>query len=319
MQSSSLTAEDSQWRTFGYFATNTTDTPFARGDGLTHEDGEEESVSLVAETRDISDQEDPARSEENRLCKMPKVTNVPQTDSKDEERMSARSFQVSEVSSASTPTNPRRKISVYCRSFDVVAVENQREDHPGSNLEVRQSPSNPDDSPAQDDRIATRDQNSSPGAKYLFNHVYRSVKSDSDSSNSSPRKFQDSLLDDELPVEQPILRKVRLAPTRLRFPQGIKNDLDETTEASNCAFPVLLNSIELDISDSPLSPIGEHKEDDDSSVHSTFTDKCKMEVKSVMPESESCLNKNVSQMNSMPNHRLFPCNQTGKRLRSDLN
>lgn len=277
----------------------------------------EKSTPLATEAQDVSDQKDLAHSEENRSCKMSKVSSILQIDSKaltmsekETEKTNTRSFQVPEVSSASNPTSPRRKISVYCRSFDVVAVQDQHEDHSGSNMEVRQSPTNPDDFL---DRIAATDQNSTPGAKYSFNQIYRNVKSDSDSSNSTPRKFQDSL-DDELLVEEPILRKVRLAPTRLRFPQEIRNDSNGTAEA-----PVPMNSTELHFSDiSPLSPIGEHKEDD-VSVHSssTFIDKCKMEMKSVVLGSNLCLNENVSQAHSIPNRRLFPRNQAGKCLRSN--
>ncbi|XP_071643218.1 uncharacterized protein [Temnothorax longispinosus] len=305
--SSSLTADDSRWRTFGC-QNPETDAPFARGDGLTQEDRSEKST-LVAEARSVSDQEDPGRSEENRSCEMPKVPSVPQMDSKatlekeEEEKTSegeAKSFQVPEVSSASTPTSPRRKISVYYRSFDVVTVQDQRKDHPGSNLEVRQSPCNPDDSPAQVEGTAAA------------RNVYRNVKSDSDSSNSTPRKFQDSLLDDEpLLVEEPILRKVHLAPTRLKFSHEAGNELARTVEAPDCASSVPVNSTELGISEIPLSPIGEHKEDDDTSVHSasTFTGKCKTEVKSVILGPESCSNKNVSQACSMLNRRLLPCSQ----------
>lgn len=320
MPLSSLTAKDSRWPTFGYpnLGTNTTDVLFARGDSLTQEDREENSTSLTAETH-VCDQKNSICSE-NRSCKMPKVSSVLQMDSKalltsekEEEKTSARSFQVPEVSSASNPTSPRRKISVYCRSFDVVAVQDRREDLPGSNLEVRQSPSDPDVSPAQVDRIAARDRNSSPGAKYPFNHIYRNTKSDSDSSNSTPRKFQDSLQDDEPPFEQPnrIPRKVHLAPTRLRFSQEAGNNLDRSPETSDCASSIPVNSTELDIS--ALSPIGEHKEGD-VSVHSssTFVDKCKMEVKNAVHGSKSCLHENISEAYSMTNRRLFPCNQAGK-------
>lgn len=323
LQSSSLTAEDSQWQTFGYQnpETKTTDAPFAQGDSLK----DEKSTLLAAEAQDVSGQKDPVHSEENRSCKMSKVSSVLQIDSKalatekEKEKTNTRSFQVPEVSSASNPTSPRRKISVYCRSFDV--VQDRCEDHSGSNLEVteelsRQSPNNSDDFLAQVDRIAAKDQNSTPDAKYSFNQIYRNVKSDSDSSNSTPQKFQDSLDDEPLVEQQPILRKVRLAPTRLRFPQEIRNDSNRSAEAPNCAS-VPVNFTELNFSDiSPLSPIGEHKEDD-VSMHSssTFIDKCKMEVKSVTFGSKSCLNENISQA-SMSN-RLFPRNQSGKRLQSN--
>lgn len=322
----SLSAEDSR-QTFSNQnpETNTIDAPFAQGDSLTQEGSDEKSAPLATKAREVSDQEDPNHSEESRSSEMPRISRVLQMDSKalatsEEEKTSTRSFQVPEASSASNPASPRRKISVYCRSFDVVAVQDQREDHPGSNLEVRQSPNNLDDSPTQVDRTDARDQNSSmPGVKYPFNHVYRNAKSDSDSSNSTPGKqFQDSLLDDEPAVEQPMLRKVHLAPTRLRFPQEARNELDRTA-APNCASPVNslpMNSTKLDISNSSPSPIinGGLKKDNDASVDSfsTFIDKCKMEAKNVAFESSLCLNENVSQA---PNHRLLsPCDQLGKCL-----
>jgi len=304
--------ENSRWQTFDYQnpETNTIDVPFARGDNLTQGDSDEKYTSPAAEARNVSDQEDPARSEEKRSSEMPKVSSVLQVDSKtlatsEEEKTDvSRSFQVPEVSSASNPASPRRKISVYCRSFDVVTVQ----DHPKSNLEVRQSSvSNPDDSPTQIDKVTAWDRNIMAGAKYAFNNVYRNEKSDSDSTNSTPGKqFQDSLLDDEPLVEHPILRKVHLAPTRLRFLQEARNELDRTEEASNCVSRISVNSTELDISPSSIN--GHEK--DDAFVHSSsFIDKCKM--KSVV-ESTSCLNKNVSPTHSMPNRRLFLHDQAGK-------
>lgn len=281
------------------------------------EDCDEKSTPLAAKARDIFDQEDPIHSEESRLNEISKVSSNLQMDSKAlatlEEETNTRSFQVPEVSSASNPASPRRKISVYFRSFDVVAVQDQRENHPGSNLEVRQSPSNSDDSSTQIDRTDARNRNNMPDKKYPFNHVYRNAKSDSDSSNSTPGKqFQDSLLDDEPAVEQPILRKVHLAPTRLRFPQEARNELDRTAEAPNCASSVPLNSTELDILNSSSSPIvnGEPKKNNDASVHSfsSFVDKCKMEAKSVAFEPRSCLNETYLTLNRC----LFPRDQAGK-------
>ncbi|XP_039302575.1 uncharacterized protein LOC105194543 isoform X8 [Solenopsis invicta] len=316
LQSSSLVAEDSISQKFSYqnSGTNTADVlPFAQGDGLTQK---KEQFTPPAE--EVFNQKDLTYIEENCSSEMSKGSNVLQVDTKalatsEEEKTDARSFQVPEVSSASNPTSPRRKISVYCRSFDVVAVQDRREDHPRSNnLEVRESPSKPDDSPARIDRIAARDRNNTPNQKYLFNDVYRNVKSDSDSSNSTPVKhFQD--VNDESPIApQPIFRKVQLAPTRLRFSEA-RSELDKATVAPSCASPVPVDSTELNISitrsnsSSSLSPVDRRRKDDDGSVYlsSTFVNEDKMEVKSTMLESKSS-NENISQTFSVPNRCLFP-------------
>ncbi|XP_011693811.1 PREDICTED: uncharacterized protein LOC105453499 isoform X3 [Wasmannia auropunctata] len=318
----SLTAEDSKCPTFGCQSpeanTIATAAPLARGDGPTQEDRDEKSAPLAAEARDVSDRENPARTrgdsqEEDQSNEMSKTSSVLQTDSKasaasDEEEASAGSFQVPGASGAST-TNLRRKISVYCRSFDVVEVQNPREDHPGSSLEVRQSSGNPDGSPAQIDRFTTTgDRSINADVKYTFNHVYRNEKSDSDSANSTPGKqFQDSLLDDEPPIEQSIPRKVHLAPTRLKFPQEARNELDRTANAS-CASPIPMISTELDISNSSSYPANGHEKDHDAPVHSSLiTDKRK--TKSVVFGSTSYLDTNVSQAHSVPNCCLLPRDQ----------
>ncbi|XP_018407442.1 PREDICTED: uncharacterized protein LOC108783384 [Cyphomyrmex costatus] len=314
LQSSSLAVEDSR-QIFDYQnpETNTINIPFARGDGLTQEDHDEKSVLLTAEARDIS-KENPAHSEENRSSEMSKVSSILKVDSKalaisEEIKWNCASEQVPEVNSASNPASPRRKISVYCRPFDVVAVQDTREDHhQAANLEAKQLLSNPHKSPSQINKIVDLERNM---MNYTFNGGYRNKESDSDSTNSSPGKqFQDSLLEDELPIEQTILRKIHLAPTRLRFPLEAKNELHRIAEASNGASSVLVNFTELDILDSSSSSIGEHKKDDDVSMHSssTFTDKCK--VKNVVFESTPCLNKNVSQTHLVPNRCLFSRDRT---------
>lgn len=250
---------------------------------------------------------------------MPKVLNVLDLTAlvatSEEEKTSTKIVQ--EVTSASNPASPRRKISVYCRSFDVVTVQDSCEDHQRSSLEVRRSSSNPDDSSARiDERLdretVSEDRNNTP--RYQFNHNYRNTKNDSDSSNdSSPQKqFQDSL--DESPIEQPVLRKVCLAPTRLRLPQEIKNDLNGTA----CASP----SIEPNISNSLLSPIVDNgREEDDDAVRSSATfiiDKCETEIKDGVLESRSCLtNENLLRECSTSARRLFPYNYTGKFLDLD--
>ncbi|XP_036149163.1 uncharacterized protein LOC105830282 [Monomorium pharaonis] len=310
LQPSSLIAEDSRSQTFGYqhSETNTIDVPpFAQGDGLMQED--KKSMPLAVE---VSNWKDFVHTEEeNRSTKMPKVLQV---DTKATlatlaEKTDARSFQVSDMSGTNNPTSPRRKIAVYCRSFDVVAVQDRCDDHPGSNnLEVRQS-SKPDDSPARIE--SARDQNNTPDKNHPFNnYVYRNVKSDSDSSNSTPGKYFQDSMDDEPPIEpQSLLRNVRLAPTRLRFPE-IRNEMDKTVETvSNRASPVPMNSTELDISmsslsSSSLSPIDRHRKYDN--ISSSISPK--LERKSAALEFKSS-NENALQIFSMPKSRLFPCNQ----------
>ncbi|XP_011863337.1 PREDICTED: uncharacterized protein LOC105559561 isoform X6 [Vollenhovia emeryi] len=310
LQSFTLAVENS--RAPGCQDPETTDAPLARGDALMRGDRDDESASLAAEAREvISDQRDPARSEEDRSREMPKVTSVLQMNSKEtsaaSEKAKARagSFQVPEASSAGTSPTPRRKISVYCRSFDVVTVQDRHEDHPGSNLEVRQSPNSPDDSPARVDGIGAAGDRD---AMYPFNHDYRDAKSDS-SRDSTPRKLQDGLLDDEPPIEEPTVRKVRLAPTRLKFPQDAGNEFGRIAEAPCYASPGTSNS--NDISDSPLSPIGEHKEDEQASLSLAFAGERRMEAKSVAFGLKSHLNsdENASQAYAVSNHRLFPSAQ----------
>ncbi|KAL0105156.1 hypothetical protein PUN28_016656 [Cardiocondyla obscurior] len=291
---------------FGYHKPEmNTNAIFAHGDGLIQK-CDEESTLLVVEAPSIPEKENQTHSEKSRPCEISKESSILISKTLVEEEKNTRNVQVPEMSSANNPASPRRKISVYCRSFDVVAVQDQREDYSESNLRVKQSSSCADDSPIQIDKIPVKDQNSTPGAKYKFDQIYRSAKkNDSDSSNSTPRKFEDSLLDDEPTVERPMSRKIRLAPTRLRFSLENGNELNKTAgTASNCVSPVC--STELITSDSLLSLNGKHKKDDDSSVpsSSTFVDKCKIKVKNVTLGSKSYLTENTTEY-SMLNHRLF--------------
>ncbi|XP_011067441.1 PREDICTED: uncharacterized protein LOC105153961 isoform X5 [Acromyrmex echinatior] len=307
LQLSSLAVEDSR-QTFGYQnpETNTIDVLFARGDGLTQEDHDEKSVLLTVEAREVS-KEHLIHSEENRSSEMSKGSSILKVNSKvlatsEEIKWDCISEQVPEVSNASNPASPRRKISVYCRPFDVVAVQDPLENHQGPNLEVKQSSSIPHNSPSQINKITDWERNIV--MNYAFNHGYRNRESDSDSTNSTPEKQFQHSLDDETPVEQTILRKIHLAPTRLKFPLEAKNELHRIIEASNCASPVSMNSSELD-----FSPIVGNKKDD-VSMHSssTFIDKCKM--KNVVFESTPYLNKTVSQAHLVFNDCLFSRDQT---------
>lgn len=302
--------EDSR-QTFGYqnSETNTIDISFACGDGLTQKDHDEKSVLFTAEIRDVSKE----HSEKNRSSEMSKGS-ILKVDSKvlatsEKIKWNCISEQVSEVNNTSNPASPRRKISVYCRPFDIVAVQDSLKDHQGSNLEVKQS-STPYNSPSQINKITDWERNIV--MNYAFNHGYRNRESDSDSTNSTPEKQFQYSLDDETPVEQTILRKIHLAPTRLKFPLEAKNELHRIVEASDCASPVSINSTEFD-----FSLIVGNKKDDDVSMHSssTFIDKCKM--KNVVFESTPYLNKTVSQAHL--SNRCLLRDQTGKYLHFLIN
>ncbi|XP_012054982.1 PREDICTED: uncharacterized protein LOC105618053 [Atta cephalotes] len=312
LQLSSLAVEDSR-QTFGYQnpETNTIDISFACGDGLTQEDHDEKSVLFTAEIRDVSKE----HFEKNRSSEMSKGSSILKVDSKalatsEEIKWNCTSEQISEVNNISNPASPRRKISVYCRPFDIVAVQDPLKDHQGSNLEVKQSSSTPYNSSSQINKITDWERNIV--MNYAFNHGYRNRESDSDSTNSTPEKQFQYSLDDEIPVEQTILRKIHLAPTRLKFPLEAKNELHRIVEASDCASPVSMNSTEFD-----FSLIVGNKKDDDVSMHSssTFIDKCKM--KNVVFESTPYLNKTVSQAHLVSNRCLL-CDQTDLAKIMDL-
>ncbi|XP_029165441.1 uncharacterized protein LOC114936427 isoform X3 [Nylanderia fulva] len=312
----SLIDEDSRQQTINCqsLRTDSPDASFAQGDFcLKQENCDEKSTGS-------HDKENPSPS---RSSEMPKVLNVLDSMSlvatSEEEKTSGKIAQ--EVTSLSNPASPRRKISVYCRSFDVVSdvriVQDSCED-PRSSLEVRQFSSNPDESSTQvderlDQKTIGEDQNSAP--RYLFNHNYRNTQNDSNSSNdSSPQKqFRDSLLSDESPIEQPVLRKVCLAPTRLKLPQKIKNELNETACVSNEP-----NSTKLNIANSLLFPIidNEREKDDDDAVRSStfIIDKYKTEIKDEVLGSRSCL-ANENRFRECPTsaRRLFSCNHTDSR------
>ncbi|XP_072746042.1 uncharacterized protein [Anoplolepis gracilipes] len=313
LQSSLPTEEDSNQQTSSCQSsrTDSLDTSFARGDFcLTQENCNEKS--FATESQNVSDEENLIP---NRSSEMPKL-NVLQMDSMalaatSEEGKSAKIIQ--EVST-SNPASPRRKISVYCRSFDVVTVQDSCEDNEKSSLEVRQSSSNLGDSSTRIDErlipeIVVKDRNSTP--RYPFSSNYRNTKNDSDSSNSlSPQKqFQDSLLEDESPIEQPVLRKICLAPTRLKLPQEIKNELKETTCAPS-------NFTKPNITDSPLSSIvdnGCEKDNDALRSSTTFIiDKCETEIKNSIFESKP-ENENFLRKGSTSARRLFPYNHTDSR------
>lgn len=300
--------------------TDSPDASFARGDFCLKQE-KCDKKSLATESH-VSDKENPTP---NRSSEMPKVKlnvldSMALATTSEEEKMSGKIIQ--EVTSLSNPASPRRKISVYYRSFDVVAMQDSVE-NPKSSLEVKRYSRNPDESSARidgerlDRKIIADERNNAP--KYLFNHNYRNTKNDTDSSNdSSPQKqFQDSLQSDESPIEQPILRRVCLAPTRLRLPQEIKTILNVTACASTES-----NCTESNTSNSLLSPIidNEREKDNDATRSSTtfIIDKRETEIKDEVLGSRSCLtNENRFRECSTSARRLFSYNHTGKFLDLD--
>lgn len=305
LRPSSPIAKDSKQRTFSCQSsiTDSPDVSLARGDFcLKREDHDGKSFST--EPHDVS----------GKGNLTPKELNILQMDSmtlattSGEEKTNAKIIE--EAIGASNSPSPRRKISVYCRSFDVVTVQDACEDRQGSNREVRRSPSNLGESSARiDERLVpetAKDQNST--SRYPFDHNYRNMKNDSDSSNgSTPQKqFQDSPLEDESPIEQPVLRRVCLAPTRLKLPQRI-NELNETA--------CVPDSTEPNVSNSSLSSVVDNGcDEDDNALRSSTTfiiDKCETEIQDGLRESKSC-SGNFPRECSTSARRLFPCNHTGE-------
>ncbi|XP_050451811.1 uncharacterized protein LOC126851669 isoform X7 [Cataglyphis hispanica] len=319
-QSPSLIAEDSREHTFNCqnSRTNSPDASFARGDfSLMRENCDEKS--FATEPHGISGKENLTP---NRSSEMPKVLSVLQMDStalpatSEEEKTSTKIVQ--EIIGTSNLTSPQRKISVYCRPFDVVTVQDSCENLQRSNLEIRQSSNNSDDSSARiderlDPEIVAENRNNTP--RYPFSYNYRNMKNNSDSSNdSSPQKqFRDNLLEDESPIEQPILRKVYLAPTRLRFSQEVKKKLNETACAPS-------DSTEPNISNALLSPIVDNGcEEDDVALHSSATfiiDKCETEIENGILKSCSA-NENFLQECPTSARCLFPYNHSDSRKITD--
>lgn len=305
LQPSSPIAEDSKQRTFSCQSsiTDSPDVSFARGDCLKQENNDRKSEE---ENLTSNSSEMPKILENLLVLQMDSMTLAATS----EEEKSAKI--VEEAIGASNSPSPRRKLSVYCRSFDVVTVQDLCEDRQGSNVEVRRSPSDSSDSSAQVDErlvpeIVARDQNST--SKYPFGCNYRNTKNDSESSNDSTplKQFRDNLLEDESPIEQPVLRRICLAPTRLRLSQKI-NELNETV-----CVPV--DFIEPSISSSfPSSVVDNGCKEDDDVLHSSATfivDKRETEAQDGLRESKSC-SENFPREHSTSARRLFPYNRAGK-------
>lgn len=277
--------------------TDSPDVSLAQGDFCLKREDEK---SFPAEPHDVSGKGN-LTEEDSNILQMDSTTLATTTG---EERTSAK---IEEATGASNSSSPCRKISVYCRSFNVVTVQDACEDSQGSSREVRRSPSNLGECSARIDErlVPEKDQNST--SRYPFDHNYRNTKNDSDSSNgSTPQKqFQDSTLEDESPIEQPMLRRVCLAPTRLKLPQII-NELNETA---------CVDSTKPNVSNSSLSSVADDgcDEDDDASRSSaTFIiDKCETEIQDGLGESKSC-SGNFPRERSTSARRLFSCNHTGE-------
>lgn len=260
---------------------------FAQGDSSTQENYSEKFAESKVESYSIPDQENLLHScstpipRDDRSSEIAEVSSVLQMDPKilpTLEEASAKSFQISKVNSATAAASPRRKISVYYRSFDVVTLKDPHEDEQGSTLEVR-SPLNPsmqNEEKIENKTIEDCAYGRDNGSKYLFDHAYRNAKNDSDSSNGcSPHgQNRDSLLDDELPIAQQISKKIHLAPVRLIFPQEMNSELNKSelldiTDVKDDVFSDADFS-ETDTSRPYLSPIAHidgYKKGGDTSVH----------------------------------------------------
>lgn len=257
MPSSSSSTEHSSYQSL---SRNSPDVPLAQRDGLKREGNRSENNTTAK--HDTANQEQLVRLTEDSSREMPKVSNILPVDSEAfklaSNEMDSKGFQVPEVSSASNPTSPRRKISVYCRSFDVVAMLDSRDPRGSSDLAVgRSMNSSVVRAYGGIDETGVKDENST--FKYQFDQNYRNVRNDfldTDSSNdSTPRKqLQDSLLEDEPLIVQTIPRKVHLAPTRLKLPQEAKKD--ESSETISSVFSAVN---------------GHEEENDDAYVHSSAT------------------------------------------------
>lgn len=310
------------------------DDVFARGDSLTWESCDEKS-ELEIESPDVPDQEDSLPFEECLSDEMPEVSSALQMDSKalaTLEETSDESFQALPKVSGATATaavqNPRRKISVYYRSFDVVTVRDPRDnDRESSTVEVKRTLSNPslqNEEKLEDEKTRKR-QDQDGAVRYTFSSTYRSTKNDSDSSNSvSPQKQFRGIPDDELPVVQPI--KVRLAPTRLKIPQQVESEIAQAkrTNTKGSRAPRDMDTVELDVAPSfflpPASVLDsdKHGRNDSASVYSSptfITDKCETVDGAVIKPGSA--DGNSSQGHSM-SARLITHNQSSESFALDF-
>lgn len=146
-------------------------------------------------------------------------------------------FQIPKINEAAAiaAQNPRRKVSVYYRSFDVVTVRDSRDNDQGSSMEVRRSLSNPFVQYKKLEDKTAKDHDQDNPTTYVFNTSYRNTKNDSDSSNSvSPQKLLRDSIDDELSsAVQQIPKTVCLAPSRLKFSQQVGSGSNEIAKAAD--------------------------------------------------------------------------------------
>ncbi|XP_019699985.1 uncharacterized protein LOC105189740 isoform X4 [Harpegnathos saltator] len=314
---------------------NSFDANLASGDGLTwtESSGEKSAEFGAGSTCDASGRESPTHTAASRPSEMPKVSSALRMDSKallTLAETSAKNFQAPEMTvtspRTSSLTSPRRKLSVYHRSFDVVEVRDTREDDQGPCLEVRRSLSassvrdNAKNELSGNETTDDCDQNDA--STYFFSQPYRNIKHDSDSSNNcSPQKHfwdGDPTDDEPSPIVQPIPRKVYLAPTRLKLLLQEVENSGETSNTSDakkkkkentrdCASSAT-NSPESDVPSSCSTVVG------DSPVHlsstSLITDKYETVVdapaleSNSRPLSETLSQGHLTSARSIPHNRI---------------
>ncbi|XP_032673235.1 uncharacterized protein LOC116845069 isoform X3 [Odontomachus brunneus] len=347
LQASSPNAENTEQATSCQNSIkNSLDAAFASGDGLTRRNCGGKSAELrMKSTRDVPGREWPPHPEESGPSEMSKVSSALQMDTKalaTSTETNAKNFQAPEVTVTSPLTSPRRKFSVYSRSFDVVEVREPRDDDQGPCLEVRRSLSNSsirgdkkaesgdevvvDNETTANDRA--HDQNGA--RRYLFSHSYRNSRHDSDSSNScSPQKqFWDGSPNDELsPVAQPEPRKVYLAPTRLQLPWKIESASGETVDSlvagkntKDCVASAT-DSSESDVVPSSFSTVaddGKYERNGDASVHSFSAfavDKCETVVDAALESNSRSVNEkffqgHLTSAHAIPHNQIDPAKIT---------
>lgn len=254
---------------------------------------------------------------------------------------STKNFQAPEV----VLTSPRRKLSVYRRPFDVVKMRSSSEgDESPPCLEMKRSPSDSperddekkrsgesDDDAAADDKVAAGDrvgdQRNAP--KYSFNHCYRDVTNESDSSNScSPQK---RFSDDELSplVQSPVRRQIYLAPVRLKVlrKNGKSGEgADDPTEksAKSCASSGPDTSSSGSITpwsfcSTADSNRSEKDDDGEASAYSSATstvDKCEATIGAALERNSCSVNQKfprgqLTPVHAMPHNQIGECESPG--------
>lgn len=308
------------------------DVLFAKGDNLVQENYFKELTKFGIKSRNDFSEENLTDIGENPINEMPRVSNLSQIDTKPlsvSDEANVKGCQISQLSNTSAAVSPRRKISVYYRSFDVIAVQDQHKNHE-SDLLVRRSLSTPS---VQEKKFEETVVDHAFDQNNTFSGNYRNIKDNSDSSSSSSpqRPFEDSLLDEEISDKQPIFRKVCLAPTRLKFPQIEENTIEldnlntsqetpskdkQVKNEINKVESVNIDSCESSILSScpSLATDREDNEGNNTSTHSSsifVVDNCTT-IKSAITDSKlHSVNNDISQA-YLASTRLIPCDKFGK-------